>query len=108
MAQDGDTIYLEQDGNVFHLLPTDEKLNQAFVAATEQVTGQAARPFGPVISDGGSFLMAGIPATTIATLDTRLGETGFHRPTDNLERVSFERLPRTVKILETILDEIKT
>jgi hypothetical protein len=41
----------------------------------------------------------------IVTLDTRLGETGFHRPTDNLERVAFERLPQSVQVLEAFLTE---
>jgi len=107
MAQDGDSIYLEQDGNVFHLVPTTEMLNQAVTSVTKQVTGQAAKPFGPVTSDGGSFLLVGIPATTIATLDNHFGETGFHGPTDNLKRVAFERLPQSVEILEILLDQIQ-
>jgi len=107
MAQDGTTIYFEQEGTVFRLQPTSEKLNQAIVQATEQVTGQAAQPFGRVTSDGGTFVLAGIPATTIATLDTHLGETGFHRPADNLKRVVFERLPQSVEILQSILEKIQ-
>jgi len=107
MAQNGDSIYLEQDGNVFRLLPTAQYLNQAITNATELVFRQAARPFGPVTSDGGSFLLAGIPATTMATLDTCFGETGFHRPTDNLNRVVFERLPQSVEFLEILLDQIQ-
>ena len=103
MAQDGETVYWEQDGTVFRLLPTAEKANQAFAAALEQVTGEAARPFGPVTSDGGSFLLAGIPATTIGTLDSRLGATGLHSPADNLARVAFERLPQGVEVLEAFL-----
>ena len=106
MAQDGDTIYFEQDGNVFRLLPTADTINQAIIKATEQVTGRRPQPFGPVTSDGGSFMMAGIPATTIATTDTRLGVTGFHRPADNLDRVVFDRLPQGTKILEAFLYEI--
>ena len=107
MAQDGDTIYFNQDGNVFRLLPTAETLNKAILTATKQVTGRVAQPFGPVTSDGGSFLLAGIPATTIATVDTRLGVTGFHRPADNLARVVFERLPQGVEILKAYLNQIQ-
>lgn len=106
MAQDGDFIYWQEDGNVFHLSPTNERLNQAVVAAVKQVTGCDAQPAGPVNSDGGSFLRAGIPSTTMGTLDTRLGETGLHRPTDNLARVIFDRLPQSVQILETLVNHI--
>jgi hypothetical protein len=108
MAQDGDFIYWQQDGNVFHLSPTAEGLNRAIAAAVEHVTDRAMQPAGPVNSDGFSFLRAGIPATTIGTLDTRLGETGFHRPTDNLKRVAFERLPQSVRALEAFLSQIAT
>ncbi len=107
MAQDGDLIYFEQDGSVFNLISTAETLNQAITTAVQQVTGRTAHPFGPVTSDGGSFLLAGIPATTIATIDTRLGVTGFHSPADNLERVVFQRLPEGVEILETFLSQLQ-
>ena len=105
MAQDGDTIYFEQDGNVFRLLPTSDNLNRTIASAVEQVTGRTAQPFGPVTSDGGSFLLAGLPATTIATTDTQLGVTGFHSTADNLDRVVFERLPQGVEILEAFLSQ---
>ena len=51
--------------------------------------------------------MAGIPATTIATVDRRLGVTGFHSPADNLDRVVFERLPQWVEILKVFLVQIQ-
>ena len=107
MAQDGATIYFEQEGTVFRFLPTSETLNHAIIRATKLVTGQAAQPFGSVTSDGGSFVLAGIPATTIATLDNHFGETGFHRPSDNLARVVFERLPQSVDILQSVLDQVQ-
>jgi len=103
MAQNGDYIYCEKDGNAFRLLPTTTSLNKKFSAAVEQVTGTIARPASRVNSDGSSFLFAGIPATTIGTLDTQLGETGFHRPTDNLERVVMERMSEGVEILQEFL-----
>jgi hypothetical protein len=107
MAQDGETIYFESDGTVFRLLPTAENLNQAIAAAVEEVTGRNPRPYGPVTSDGGSFLMAGIPATTIATVDRSLGVTGFHSTADNLDRVVFERLPQSVEILKVFMRQIQ-
>jgi len=106
MAQDGDFIYWGQDGNAFRLMPTVAWLNGTIAAAIEQVTGCTAQPGGPVNSDGFSFLRAGIPATTIGTRNTRLGVTGFHRPSDNLDRVVFERLPQTVQVLEAFLMQI--
>ena len=100
-------MYFERDGNTFRLLQTDKTLNQSIAAAVEEVTGHNVQPFGPVTSDGGSFLLAGIPATTIATTDTRLGVTGLHSPADNLDRVVFDRLPQGVKILKVFLRQVE-
>jgi hypothetical protein len=105
LAQDGEYIYWKQDGNAFHQVPTSKVLNKMFSEAVEQVTGQSARPANSVNSDGASFLFASIPATTVGTLDNRLGETGLHRPTDNLDRVMMERLPEGVKILQAFVNE---
>jgi hypothetical protein len=103
MAQNGTYIYWEKDGNVFRLLSTASPLNELFSTAVEQISGAPAQSAGPVNSDGASFLFAGIPATTVGTLDVHLGETGFHRPTDSLERVVMERLPEGVEILGALL-----
>jgi hypothetical protein len=104
MAQDGDYIYWEKDGNAFRLLPTTNSINALFAAAVEKITGACARPAGPVNSDGASFLFAGIPTTTVGTLDSHMGETGFHRPTDNLGRIVMERLPEGVDILQSFIN----
>ncbi|MFZ5908964.1 MAG: M28 family metallopeptidase [Chloroflexota bacterium] len=103
MAQDGNYIYWEKDGDAFRSLPTTNSLNETFSVAVEKVTGAPAQPASLVNSDGASFLFAGIPAASVGTLDTRLGETGFHRPTDNLERVVMKRLPQGVEILQAFL-----
>jgi len=103
MGQDGGYIFWEEDGNAFRTIPTAQQLNELYSAAVEKVTGSPAQPAGPVNSDGASFLFAGIPATTAGTFDKRIGETGFHRPTDNLERVVMKRLPESVAILQEFL-----
>jgi len=105
MGQDGAYIFWETEGDAFHTIPTSRPLNAQFSAAVESVTGRPAQPAGPVNSDGGSFLFAGIPAASVGTLDTRLGETGFHRPSDNLERVVIERLPQGVEILQAFANQ---
>jgi hypothetical protein len=106
MAQDGDYIYWQQDGTIFRRLPTSESLNNLISSAVEHVTGHPAHPAGPLLSDGGSFLLAGLPATTVGTLDTQLQGIGFHRPTDNLDRVVMQRLPEGVEILRAVIKEI--
>jgi hypothetical protein len=103
MAQDGDYVYWEQDGNALCLLPTSQRLNRELCKAVQAVTGSVALPAGPVLSDGGSFLAVGISATTLGTYDSRLKDTGFHRPTDNLGRVVMARLPQGVEILAEFL-----
>jgi len=103
MGQNGGYIFWEEDGNVFRLLPTTHHLNEMYSIAVKRVTGTPAQPAGPVNSDAASFLFAGIPATTIGTIDTHMGATGFHRPTDNMDRVVIERLPEGVEILSAFL-----
>lgn len=106
MAQDGDYVYWEQDGTSFKLLPTDPALNQAISASVARITGQPARPAGPLNSDGYSFMRAHIPVTTLGTYDTRLQSRGFHLPSDNLARVKMERLPEAVNILADFIATI--
>jgi len=103
MGQDGGYIYFEEDGNAFRLLPTTKSINEMYSTVVRQVTGVSAQSIGPVNSDGASFLFAGIPATTVGSLDTQIGATGFHRPSDNPGRVVMERLPEGVEILSAFL-----
>ena len=103
MAQDGGYVYWEQDGNAFGLTPTSQQVNEAIADAVKQVTGQPVQPAGPVNSDGFSFISASIPTGVLGTFDSRLRETGFHRPTDNLDRVVIARLPEGVEILSRFL-----
>jgi hypothetical protein len=99
MAQDGEYVFWEQDGNAFGLAPTSPQVNEALAAAVAGVTGRPPTPAGPVNSDCASFLAAGVPAGVLGTYDRCLGDAGFHRPTDCLERVQMERLPEGVEIL---------
>jgi hypothetical protein len=103
MAQDGDYVFWEQDGNAFNLSPTDARINDSLIQAVARITGCRALPAGPVNSDGASFLATGIPAGTLGTYDRHLLDTGFHRPSDNLSRVIMERLPEGVEILSSFL-----
>lgn len=103
MAQDGDYVFWEQDGNVFKLMPTSPELNQALAEAVEETTGQPAKPAGPLNSDGGSFIFGGIPTGVLGTYDSQLKDGGFHQPSDNLGRVVMARLPEAVEILEALL-----
>jgi hypothetical protein len=103
MAQDGDYVLWEQDGLSLKLWPCSLQVNQAAETAVLQATGQPARLAGPLNSDGGSFLRAGIPASTLGTYDTRLVDQGFHSTQDNLGRVVMERLPQGVEILKNFL-----
>lgn len=100
MAQNGDYMFWELEGSVFHLSPTSAEINQTICKAVNAVTGQTARPAGPVNSDGASFLAGGIPTGVLGTYDLHWVDTGFHQPSDNLQRVVMERLPEGVKILQ--------
>lgn len=104
MAQDGEYVYWEKDGSSLKLVPCSPDLGAALADTVAQVTGQPARPAGPVNSDGGSFLQVGIPATTLGTYDSVWRDRGFHRPTDNLGRVVLDRLPEGVEILARFIE----
>ncbi len=103
MAQDGGYVYWEQDGTSFGLTPTSHQVSQAIADAVNQATGRLAQPAGPVNSDGFSFISAGVLTGVLGTFDRRLKETGFHRPSDNLQRVVMSRLPEGVEILSRFI-----
>jgi hypothetical protein len=106
MAQDGEYVLWEQDGSVFDLRPTDPHLNAVLKAAVHDITGLSTRMAGPVTSDGGSLIRAGLPTAVLGTYDQRWVDTGFHSPADNLQRVKLERLPEGVEILSLFLRQV--
>lgn len=104
VAQDGEYVFWQQDGSSLALVPTNRVVNQAVAEAVQQETGVHIRAEGPVNSDCGSFLFAGIPGTVLGTLDKQLRDTGFHSPKDNPDRIVRERLPEMVRILIRFLE----
>jgi hypothetical protein len=105
MSQDGDYVLWDKDGSVFKLSPTSSNINHAVSEAVYNMTMRRPRPGGPIISDGASFLAAGIPTAVLGTYDQVWKDTGFHRPSDCLDRVIFERLPEGVAILKRFLEK---
>jgi Zn-dependent M28 family amino/carboxypeptidase len=105
MAQDGEYVYWEMDGSALRLAPTHPGISQAVSQAVEAVTGQPAVPAGPITSDGGSFILAGIPTAVLGTYHSYWRDRGFHRPSDNLERIMPSRLPEGVDILARFIQE---
>ena len=103
MAQNGEYVIWEQDGTIFKRLPTSSHLNQSISRAVKTVTQKTVRFAGPITSDGGSFVLAGIPATTLGTYHAQYRDAGFHRPTDNPDRIVISRLPEGVMILNNLL-----
>ena len=100
MAQDGEYVFWEQDGMSLKLFPTDVRMNLAISKAVEKVTGNPARPAGPINSDGYSFMRARVPVATLGTYDCELREGGLHLPSDNLSRVKMTKLVEGVEILK--------
>ncbi len=106
MAQDGDYVYWEKDGNSLRQLPTSAWLNASIASSIQVVHGKPPRPRPVINSDGSSFLFAGLPCTTIGTLDRHLVDRGFHHASDNLQRVKLERLEEGVDLLHHFLMQI--
>ena len=103
MAQNGKYVYWEQDGNSLTLMATTDTANQLIQSSVYEITGYPAEPAGSVNSDGYSFLSRGISTGILGTYDIHWKDTGFHRPSDNLQRVVMERLPQGVDILKTLI-----
>lgn len=103
LAQDGDYVIWQREGNGLQQLPTTPELNRAVAAVVAEVTGRPARFTGPLVSDSFSFLAAGIPASVLGTYHSRLGGGGLHRPSDNIDRVVLARLPESLEVLARLL-----
>ena len=103
MAQDGEYVYWELDGSVFKLVPTSEQVNRLLKEVVREVAGEEPVPGGPVISDGASFISQGVPTGVLGTYHSVMRDGGFHRPTDNLSRVDWSRLPQSVNLLALFL-----
>jgi hypothetical protein len=106
MAQDSSYVYWERDGSVFKLVPTHPGVNRAIIDSVQEVTGSPPVPGGPVISDGAPFQSAGLPTGVMGTLDSRFGFGGFHRPSDNRDRIVSGRLPEGVEILTRLVGKL--
>jgi hypothetical protein len=103
MAQDGDYVIWETQGNGFRTIPTTAWLNRAVAGAVTDSTGATVRSVRLLLSDGYSFLAAGIPTTVLGTYHSEMEGGGLHRPTDNLDRVVISRLPEAVEVLTLLL-----
>ena len=103
-GQDGQYITWDKyGGGSVPVYSATTALNDAVATAVSRANCEIIPLEGPVGTDSVPFLANGIPATSMGTLDRRLGAEGFHRPTDNLERVEMERLSETGKIITNIL-----
>jgi len=103
MAQNGEYVVWESDGISLKLWPNSKVVIQNISQAVEQETGTPPRRVGPINSDGGSFVRAGLPAATLGTHDRNWQDRGFHSQADNLDRVDLERIPEAVRILISFL-----
>ena len=108
MGQDGPYVIWQRDGDVFRTLPTSPELNALLARTIAEVAGDHPRTAPLINSDAQPFLLAGLPATTMGTLDARYGAGGLHRPTDNLQRVVIERLPQGVEILLRLIQRLES
>ena len=107
MCQDGDYVTWQRDGSVYRLRLTDKRLDKAVRQAVNCVTGKDPVYGGPMLSDAASFIEKGLPAAVMGTYDRRWKDAGFHRPSDNLERVVVDRIDEGVEILLQFIREIE-
>lgn len=103
LGQDGDYVIWEREGNGLRRIPTTPGLNQALAGVVAGTTGKPPRFIDALMSDGFSFLSAGIPTAVLGTYHSQMEGGGLHRPTDNLARVVVARLPESVEVLTELL-----
>jgi hypothetical protein len=99
MAQNGEYVIWDSDGISLKLWPNSETIIEQIAEAVRRETGAAPSRVGPINSDGGSFLRAGLPAATLGTYDRNWRDRGFHSAADNIQRVVPERIPEAMRIL---------
>jgi hypothetical protein len=104
MAQDGDHVIWERESNGLRRIPTTPGLNGVVADLVDDVTGSPPRFIDALMSDGFSFLAAGIPATVLGTYHSQMEGGGLHRPTDNLARVVTARLGEGAALLAALLE----
>ena len=103
LGQDGDYVIWEREGNGLRRIHTTAELNQALAGVVAETTGEPPRFIDALMSDGFSFLSAGIPTAVLGTYHSQMEGGGLHRPTDNLARVVMARLPESVEVLTQLL-----
>jgi len=114
VCQAGDYVYWPEDGVFTKRYATSAVLNNLLDQAVVKITGQKLKPLEgdfTTISDGGSFLAAGIPSTTLSNAGSpEMGFSFFHSHRDNMDRVVPEKLDELVQILKefTLLFEKTT
>ena len=100
MGQNGDYVIWNKIGDLFGSFPTDIDLNQQLDELVKQHSGNPITFLDAAPgTDTLPFLQAGIPATSLASLDNALGFGGLHRPIDNLARVEMSKLPEGSEML---------
>lgn len=104
LGQDGDYVIWQADGTVLTRCPTDPGINAALEAAVRSVTGRQVQIIPFLNSDAYSFLRRGIKASTLGSMDRRLGLTGLHGPLDHPGRVTAARLEEAVLVLQGFLE----
>lgn len=100
MGQNGEYVLWEQDGYSLRLERIPPALNRLVERSVCAITGQPPQRVGPVNSDGGQFLLAGLPATTLGTYHRQWRDRGLHSALDNLGRIEIPRLDEGIAILD--------
>lgn len=104
MGQGGDYFIWETIGDPFSAYSTAAQLNQDLESVISKTTqSQLRKANGPAGTDSLPFLTAGIPATSLASVDPMLSALGLHTPLDSLKRVSLEKIHEGVMVITKLL-----
>lgn len=104
MGQPGDYVVWKEIGSPLQKFPADVNLNKELRdLVLDKTNTELLFRKGPIGTDTLPFLVNGIRATTIGSMDQILGFGGLHTSKDNLTRITSEKIEESTKLLISFL-----
>jgi hypothetical protein len=104
VAQNGNMVYWKRVGKLFRFLYPDPNLIKRLNEVCKGISGKPMDVIDKISDDSFEFGDVGIPFITVGHSGLPgLGMGGFHRKTDNMERVNVKNLKLMIRTLEKFI-----
>jgi len=108
-GQNGNLVYAAKDGVFLRYYAPDPALVTRFDRVWMQVSGRHIEKGQSITDDAVCFMAAGIPSIRLGNSGLPgMGMGGFHKPTDNLERVNWDNMRRMHLVLMKYIESYST